>query len=100
MRTLILSCSLGVLLCATCSGQNPEPSPSSPPQTAAAQSLRPGTLPRDAAKQERIRYEAKELAALTKTIPNDISAANRGLLPKDAVDKLKRIEKLTGRQSY
>lgn len=38
---------------------------------------------------------AEELAALTKSIPADIDTTNKGLLPKDVVEKLNRIEKLS-----
>jgi len=38
--------------------------------------------------------EAHELATLAQSVPNDIDKLNQGLLPKDAADKLKRIEKL------
>jgi len=39
--------------------------------------------------------EAKEMAALAVSIPGDIEQLKKGLLPKDAFDKLKRIEKLS-----
>lgn len=39
--------------------------------------------------------EAKEMAALASSIPGDIEQLKKGLLPSDAVDKLKRIEKLS-----
>jgi len=42
-----------------------------------------------------LQHDADELVALTRSIPADIDAANRGLLPKDMVEKLKRIEKLS-----
>jgi hypothetical protein len=38
--------------------------------------------------------EARELQELSQTIPADITQANHGLLPKDTLEKLKRIEKL------
>ncbi|HVI08816.1 MAG TPA: hypothetical protein VND65_11030 [Candidatus Binatia bacterium] len=38
--------------------------------------------------------EAKELADLSQTLPADIDATNHGLLPKDTIEKLKRIQKL------
>jgi hypothetical protein len=41
-----------------------------------------------------IEREARELSDLAKTLPTDIDHVNRGLLPKDVLDKLKRIEKL------
>ena len=39
--------------------------------------------------------EAKEMAALAASIPADIEQLKKGLLPSNAFDKLKRIEKLS-----
>ena len=39
--------------------------------------------------------EARELSALASSIPGDVEQLKRGLLPSDAVDKLKRIEELS-----
>jgi len=39
--------------------------------------------------------EARELSDLAKSIPLDIEQVNRGLLPKDTIQKLKRIEKIS-----
>src|SRR5712671_3595248 len=39
--------------------------------------------------------EAKEMAALASSIPADIEQLKKGLLPSSAIDKLKRIEKLS-----
>ena len=39
--------------------------------------------------------EARELSDLAKSVPPDIEQVKRGLLPKDTVEKLKRIEKLS-----
>jgi len=39
--------------------------------------------------------EAKELAQLASSIPGDVEQLKQGLLPKDTVEKLKRIEKLS-----
>jgi len=86
------------------SGQNPPPQASPPgaqqaPQGATPQQAKPNpsSAPVDeqTARRERIRRESEELAALTKSIPADVSAANRGMLPKDILEKLNRIEKLS-----
>ena len=45
----------------------------------------------DAAQLQR---EAKELLDLSQSVQADIDAINKGLLPKDATEKLKRIQKL------
>jgi hypothetical protein len=39
--------------------------------------------------------DARELSELSSTIPSDINQVNHGLLPKDTIQKLKRIEKLS-----
>ncbi len=50
------------------------------------------TLPVDKA---RLQKDAEELADLAAAIRTDIEHANQGLLSKDAVEKLKRVEKLS-----
>jgi len=44
-----------------------------------------------------LRHDAKELADLSASVTADIDQVNRGVLPKDVVGKLKRIEKLSKR---
>lgn len=44
--------------------------------------------------KDKMGREADELARLAQTIPSDVAGMGRGLLPKDAAEKLKRIEKL------
>ena len=39
--------------------------------------------------------EARELSDLAKSIPLDIEHVNQGLMPKDMMEKLKRIERLS-----
>ena len=38
--------------------------------------------------------EARELEGLAQMVPNDVSTLKKGLMPKEAVERLKRIEKL------
>jgi hypothetical protein len=42
-----------------------------------------------------LQREAKELLELSQSLQPDIANVNHGLLPKDTLDKLKRIEKLS-----
>ena len=42
-----------------------------------------------------LQREARELSDLAKSIPIDIDSVNRGMIPKDTAEKLKRIEKLS-----
>lgn len=44
-----------------------------------------------------LQREAKELLELSQSVQPDIESLKRGLLSKDLVDKLKRIEKLSKR---
>jgi hypothetical protein len=44
-----------------------------------------------------LRQDAKELADLSTSVTADIDQVSRGVLPKDVIDKLKRIEKLSKR---
>lgn len=45
----------------------------------------------------KLRQDADDLARLAQTIPLDVSSVQKGLLPKDMIDKLKQIEKLSKR---
>jgi hypothetical protein len=44
-----------------------------------------------------LKHDAQELAELSVSVTADIDQVNHGLLPKDVVEKLKRIEKLSKR---
>jgi hypothetical protein len=59
---------------------------SSQPQTDLAANMRVSPA--------QLRQEAQELSSLAQTITQDIDAVNRGVLPKDTVSRLKRVEKL------
>jgi hypothetical protein len=43
----------------------------------------------------KLQTEAAELSDLARSIPEDIEAVTKGVLPKDTLEKLKRIEKIT-----
>jgi len=98
MKTFLLIWSASLVLCAASVGQNSQAQPSSAGQAGTQQTSAGAAPPADqgeAARREQRRRMAEELAALTKSIPADIDAANKGLLPKDMVEKLNRIEKLS-----
>jgi len=42
-----------------------------------------------------LRREASEVLDLSKSIQSDFESITRGMLPKDTIEKLKRIEKLS-----
>jgi len=82
--------------------------PQSRPASAAQIELRkyeamhPSEVPPQLAPVRRIdtiqlQREADELSSLAQSIPTDISSVARGALPKDVLEKLKRIEKLSKR---
>lgn len=43
----------------------------------------------------KLRQQADDLARLAQTIPPDVGSIQRGILPKDTIEKLKQIEKLS-----
>jgi hypothetical protein len=45
----------------------------------------------------KLQQEADDLARTAQTIPTDVAGVRQGTLPKDMIDKLKRIEKLSKR---
>ena len=45
----------------------------------------------------KLEQEADELAKIAQTIPPDVASVQKGMLPKDMIEKLKQIEKLSKR---
>jgi len=45
----------------------------------------------------KLQQEAEDLARTAQTIPTDVASVRGGALPKDMIEKLKRIEKLSKR---
>jgi hypothetical protein len=43
----------------------------------------------------KLREEADDLAKLAQSVPGDVSQIVQGKMPKDAIDRLKRIEKIS-----
>ena len=60
----------------------------------AEKSLPPPGSPQASLDLARVRQDADELARIAQTIPLDAASMQKGLLPQDMVEKLKRIEKL------
>jgi hypothetical protein len=44
---------------------------------------------------QELRREASQVLELSRSIQSDFESVSRGLLPKDTIDKLKKIEKLS-----
>ncbi len=53
------------------------------------------TRPRPSADPLELQREARQVLELSQSIQSDFESINRGLLPKDTIEKLKRIEKLS-----
>jgi chemotaxis response regulator CheB len=67
-------------------------------EQAAAQAekdIPPPLQPRPQLDFSKLSQDADELAKLAQTIPPDVTSIQRGMLPKDMSEKLKRIEKLS-----
>jgi len=62
----------------------------------------PKAAPDEAKLQHRIdlvklQQEADDLARTAQSVPTDVASVRQGTLPKDIIEKLKRIEKLSKR---
>jgi hypothetical protein len=59
------------------------------------QNIPPGRPHRTTLDIEKLRRDADELAKIAQTIPPDVLNLRGGLLPKDMIERLKQIEKLS-----
>ena len=74
----------------------PRPADSSWPQNQPPPETGSPEIPaRQAVDMTRLQRDARELAALSDSIPADLQPVNQGILPKALIQKLKRIEKLS-----
>jgi len=84
-----------VLAGAQTTGQGyPTPPPSMDPDT------RKSNTPSSPARRvdlAQLQKEADELARIAQTIPADVASVKKGMLPKDVIEKLKQIERLSKR---
>jgi hypothetical protein len=86
---------LGVVLVAiTVRSQNVNPS--NPVEIQAQKHLSPDEMRARIANLE-LQKDAKELAELCASVPTDMDGVKQGLLAKDVLEKLKRVEKLSKR---
>ena len=97
MKTMVMFNSL-LLICGTIAPiQSHWPTPPLPAVTSAPQA-KPATTHRSARIDPlQLQREANELSDLAKSLPADMDQVNHGLLPKETIEKLKRIEKLSKR---
>ena len=57
--------------------------------------IQPSTAPRPRVDPVELRREASEVVDLSKSIQSDFESISRGMLPKNTIEKLKKIEKLS-----
>ncbi|MGA9511500.1 MAG: hypothetical protein WBV55_22955 [Candidatus Sulfotelmatobacter sp.] len=59
------------------------------------QNIPPARPQRTTLDMKKLRRDADELARIAQTIPPDVSNLREGLLPKDMIERLKQVEKLS-----
>jgi hypothetical protein len=99
MNALIAALLLMIWLSSSASGQTrPRPPGLQQAQQADAQmekSVPPPNVHRSAADAAKLEQEADELSRLAQSIPPDIQTVRKGMFPKDVIQKLKHLEKLS-----
>jgi hypothetical protein len=55
----------------------------------------PPAIPMRRVDFEKLQSEADDLARTAQSIPADVASVRKGMLPKDVIEKLKQIEKLS-----
>ena len=71
------------------------PKPPEPADKSSTTENPPPAMPRPHTDAVLLQREARELLELSQSLQLDIEQVNHGLLPKDTIEKLKRIEKLS-----
>lgn len=61
----------------------------------ADKNIPPPTIQRAHVDFTKLRQDADDLARIAQTIPNDVASVQKGMFPKDMIEKLKQIEKLS-----
>ncbi len=103
MRLLVLTLLLGLLfvpLILTAQGAHPIPAGVREAEKAQAQTeknIPPPIGRRASIDLAKVGQEADELAKIAKSIPSDVASVQKGMLPKELIQKLKHIEKLSKR---
>jgi hypothetical protein len=94
---LLALCFLVLILSVLASPQRgdnwPKPPEAAEKTSAASNNL--STTPKMRVNPVQLQREARELLELSQSLQPDIEYVNHGILPKDTIEKLKRIEKLS-----
>ncbi len=91
LTSLVLSC--GVVV----TPQSRWPKPPSPSVMNPSEDHATAPKPHLRVDPLQLQREAREVSELAKSLPADMDYVSKGLLPKDTIEKLKRIEKLSKR---
>ena len=75
--------------------RNNYPTPPAPQDSSTTQKETTNVLRR--LDPEKLQRDADELARMSQSIPSDVASVRKGMLPKDVIEKLKQIEKLSKR---
>ncbi len=86
-----------VFLVALAAPQSHNTFPTPPPSLDTTASQKPEATPARRIDLDQLQKEADDLARTAQTIPSDVASVRKGMLPKDVIDKLKQIEKLSKR---
>jgi len=101
IRSALFSCVLLICLLPAAHAQMKDvyiPGPPPPPAPMDPEHGKPSPdekLPRYHVDLVKLQQEADDLARTAQTIPADVAHVRQGTLPKDIVDRLKKIEKLS-----
>jgi hypothetical protein len=76
-------------------GMSPPPPPLDPDRTTTQE--HPPAKPTRHLDPVQLQKDADDLARMAQTIPSDVASVRQGMLPKDVMQKLKQIEKLSKR---
>lgn len=85
---------LSLIMAAAQTSHYPTPPEPMDPESRKTEQPQVSTRRVDAAQ---VQKEADDLARMAQTIPNDVASVRKGMLPKDVIEKLKQIEKLSKR---
>lgn len=103
MRLPFSTVLLGLLFWSpTLTAQGAHPIPAGVREANKAQALTEKNIPpptgqRSSIDPAKVGQEADELAKIAQSIPSDVASVQKGMLPKDLIEKLKHIEKLSKR---
>jgi hypothetical protein len=95
--SILGSCAVLSLFVAFAAPQAAHHYPTPPPALDPETQDRPPASPSHRIDISQMQRDANDLAHTAQTIPSDVASVRKGMLPKDVIEKLKQIEKLSKR---